>query len=208
MSTASLASPPAKAPEHVTEVHVRTSLISGEPLPSAIWKPFNANARLRLSPRDSSGFKWFGALERDWCPLLAAKQCGLNTPCPLGPVMVPMCIFGKCEAVVPFAPSCEQMRAMAVKAVQTLVNAADASCRADADCVAAPQLSCAGNCGFGALSKTTAATIADGVTDIEQRICKPFTNIECTVPDVQCPSPGAPRCNAGKCTRMSQPQSM
>lgn len=140
------------------------------------------------------------AIERDWCPLLAEKQCGLNTTCPLGPAMIPMCIFAKCEAVVPFAPSCEQMRAIAIKEVQVLVKAEDASCRTNADCVMAPVLSCAGDCGFGVLSKAAAAAIASGVAEVEQRTCKPFDDIGCKVPTVQCPPLGVPTCDAGKCT--------
>lgn len=139
------------------------------------------------------------ALDRTWCKPLSDEGCALGPQCSL-PAGKPSCVFGKCEYAILGAPTCDQMRATAIEQVQALIDGADESCRTDADCVAAPDPSCAGNCGFGAVSKTAAASIAASVSGIEQQVCKQFTSDGCTVIPPPCIFLGEPACVAGKCS--------
>lgn len=81
-------------------------------------------------------------------------------------------------------------------ATDTVANKA---CTVDADCVAAPAVSCSDHCGLPFLSKTGAASIAGVLESLDREACDPYFAAGCPVPVFFCPAIGSPQCVGGLC---------
>ncbi len=137
------------------------------------------------------------------CTAVAAS-CALAQP-------VAVCAAGQCQAIGgtqnPSSLSCAEREQMAGDQIAAAIAAADNSCTADADCVAAAaQTACHDSCGPVVTSQAGAAAIAAAVDRINNDVCGKFSGDGCIYTVLPCMPPlaGTPACMSGRCA-LAQP---